>query len=241
LLAVDVSNYTTPLTPDALAQWQQAGVGLVIVQAIDPPPGFPTGETRAQLQACKDAGLPVDAYVWLWFDLDGSDIAHKLSMLDGFNVRRIWLDVEDTAAQKYNQADTEAKVQAALDLCDAYPHTDPHPTGIYTGAWFWTSVRYMDNTHTFSSRDLWDANYDGQATDDNFKSYGGWPARTMHQYQGTSTLDGIANVDLDFLLDLTRETPIDWPWLTWREAAINYKAIADALGQQLAAQGSATA
>jgi hypothetical protein len=31
-----------------------------------------------------------------------------------------------------------------------------------------------------------------------------------------------------------RETPGDWQWPTWREAAINYKGIADELGQELA-------
>ena len=30
-----------------------------------------------------------------------------------------------------------------------------------------------------------------------------------------------------------RETPDDWPWPTWYEAAINYRAIADQLGEQL--------
>lgn len=30
-----------------------------------------------------------------------------------------------------------------------------------------------------------------------------------------------------------RETPDDWPWPTYREAAINFKAIADELGQQV--------
>lgn len=36
-----------------------------------------------------------------------------------------------------------------------------------------------------------------------------------------------------------RETPGDWQWSTWREAAINYKAIADELGQQIAAAKAA--
>jgi hypothetical protein len=36
-----------------------------------------------------------------------------------------------------------------------------------------------------------------------------------------------------------RETPDDWTWPTWREAAINFKAIADELGQQLAARQAA--
>jgi len=40
-----------------------------------------------------------------------------------------------------------------------------------------------------------------------------------------------------------RETPDDWPaqWPTWREAAINYKGIADAVGKELADQNAAVA
>jgi hypothetical protein len=33
--------------------------------------------------------------------------------------------------------------------------------------------------------------------------------------------------------EAARETPDDWPWPTWYEAAINYKAIADHLAEQL--------
>src|SRR5207244_8862739 len=134
----------------------------------------PPGRTREQIKACLDAGLTVDAYVWLWFDLDPSDIRRKLQLLDGLNIRQLWLDVEDTAASKYDQATTEQKVSAALELCDAHATSSGEKTGIYSGRWFWVDRRYMDNTASFKTRELWDANYDAVANAAlGFAPYGG--------------------------------------------------------------------
>jgi hypothetical protein len=274
MLAVDMSNYTSELTPTALEGLRSAGVGHVIIQAIDPPPGYPVGRTRAQVQACIDAGLTVDAYVWLWFDLDIADVRRKLRLLDGLSIRQLWLDVEDTAAVKYDQPTTEAKIAEALAECDAYPTLSRERTGVYSGRWFWADRRYVANSTTFSDRELWDANYDDVADAAlGFAPYGGWQRVAIKQYRGTSVLAGIGGLDLNVLsvekvgdifppepapaptndsgttpVDDSgttpsddsgttpgRETPTDWQWPTWREAAINYKAIADELGKQLAA------
>jgi hypothetical protein len=131
-LALDISNYTSDLTPEALAAWIADGADLVIIQAVDPPAPFPPGKTRLQVRQCADAGLIIDVYVYLWFDLDASDIQQKLALLEGLPpIRRLWLDVEDTAAKHIDQVVCEAKVQAALDLCDAFPTSSGERTGIY--------------------------------------------------------------------------------------------------------------
>jgi Glycosyl hydrolases family 25 len=274
MLAVDISNYTTPLTSAAVDGLKAAGVSHVIVQAIDPPPGYPPGQTREQIQLCQAAGLSVDAYVWLWFDLEINDIQHKLQLLDGLSIRQLWLDVEDTASIKYDQATCEAKVSAALAACDSFQTTSGQKTGIYSGNWFWADPRYMGNTAIYADRELWDANYD-QIPDatSNFRAFGGWVAARIKQYRGTSIIAGVANVDLNVLsvaeeAELTtaaapvavsppapaadtqpdsapaaepRETPDDWPWPTWYEAAVNFKAIADQLGEQIATLKAGTA
>jgi hypothetical protein len=199
MFAADLSNYTTALSPSALDVWKQHGFWLAIVQAVSPPAGYPAGKTREQIQQCLDAGLVIDAYVYLWFDLDASDIRSKLGLLDGLSIRRIWLDVEDQAASKYDQATTEQKVMDALTACESwsYNHGASEQVGIYTGAWFWTDQRYMSNTTTFSGRELWDANYETDA----FAPYGGWTSRAIHQYQGTTSLGGISGIDLNVLSD----------------------------------------
>jgi hypothetical protein len=198
-LAVDISNYTDPITPAAAQALKGAGVELVLVQAVDPPPGYPAGVTRSQIQTCLDAGLAVDAYVWLWFDLDVADIQHKLALLDGLSVRQLWLDVEDTAAIKYDQATCEQKVSDALAACDAYTTTSGQKTGVYSGRWFWADRRYMGNTTAFSDRELWDAQYDLVADTGTFVPYGGWTNAAIKQYQGTTSLAGVGGLDLNVL------------------------------------------
>ncbi len=199
MLAVDVSNYTDALTAEEVQALKDAGVGLVIVQAVDPPAGYPAGKTRDQIEVCLAGGLAVDAYVWIWFDMDSSDIQRKLSLLDGLAIRQLWLDVEDTAASKYDAATCEQKVADALALCDAYGTTS-NQVGVYTGLWFWTDRRYMGNTVAFASRELWDAHYDlipDSAV--GFVPYGGWTTPRIKQYQGSTSLAGIAGLDLNVL------------------------------------------
>lgn len=197
--AIDISNYTSSLTPDALNQWQADGVRLAIVQAVDPPPGYPSGRTREQIQQCLDAGLVVDAYIWLWFDLDIADIERKLALLDGLPIRQLWLDVEDQAAVKYDQAACEIKVRQALERCDEFPSTLGRPTGVYSGAWFWSDAKYMNNTVVFSDRLLWDANYDDIQDTNVYHPYGGWAECAIKQYKGTSTFGSVSGVDLNVL------------------------------------------
>jgi hypothetical protein len=309
MLAVDMSNYTDPLTAATIQQLKDAGVGHVIIQAVDPPPGYPAGRTRAQIQACIDAGLTVDAYIWMWFDLDTADIQRKLGLLDGLAVHQLWLDVEDTAAIKYDQPTTEAKVTDALAACDGFTTLSGAKTGVYSGRWFWVDRRYMANTSCFADRELWDANYDDVADAAlGFTTYGGWQRCVIKQYRGTTAVGGVGGLDVNVLsvdkaaelagaggsrvagsqttqpggapqtdqpstpdqptapgqpstpdqpatpgqpstsdgpdgpdqaagppASAARETPDDWLWPTWYEAAIQYKAIAEELGQQLAA------
>lgn len=199
-LAVDLSNYSDPLTPAAVQALKDAGVELAICQAVDPPAPFPPTKTRAQIQACLEGGLQVDVYVWLWFDLTEQDIRNKMLLVADLPIRQVWLDVEDTAAIKYDQATCEAKVAAALAVCDGYPGSSGDPTGVYSGRWFWADRRYLGNTTAFSDRELWDANYDDVADASvGFVPYGGWTAPRIKQYRGTTSLAGIGGLDLNVL------------------------------------------
>lgn len=252
MLGFDASNYTTDITPSALASLHDQGYGLGIVQAVSPPAPYPPTRTRDQIQVLLDAGWRVDVYIWLWFDLDVSDIHAKLGLLSGFEgrIRKLWLDVEDTAAIKYSQAITEAKVSSALEACDAWMVAssqglaDSNPTGIYSGRWFWFDPRYMANTTVFSKRQLWDANYDGDPhVLTGFNPYGGWVAPALKQFRGTTTIAGIGGVDLDVVTDdinppavPARETPEDYPFPDWRESAIAYRGALDQMGQKLQAE-----
>jgi hypothetical protein len=226
-------------------------VGVVQVQAVNPPPQYPPSATVQQLATLRTAGMAAEAYIYLWFD-DVSLVQSALQLLQGTAIRRIWLDIEDEAAKKYNQADTEARVQQALNYCDTFgAGLSLARTGIYTGHWFWTDASYMANTQTFKDRLLWDAHYDNVAdATQNFVPYGGWSSCAIKQYVGTSIFGGVSQLDQsalhpDYAATLTQQQEteeVEFPvpdrytkngWTTWRVVAINLQGIADALGQQL--------
>lgn len=216
--AVDVSNYTSMLSQGVLDAWQnQHGVGLVIVQSLNPPLGYPPGVTRQQINACAQAGMPVDIYLWLWTNSDVSaDMWNKLAVVDGLEhlIRKVWVDVED-AAPATVVARIEA-ARAAFAVADAWcqMHEKP-PAGLYSARWYWPT--YMGNTTEFGDRALWDADYDGDPDNEaGWQPYGGWSERRIKQYAGTSTLAGQGGVDLNVLsiaeeAELTHPEPIPEP------------------------------
>lgn len=243
-LAVDMSNYTSVLTPENLRALKDAGVHHAIVQAVDPPPGYPVGVTREQIMACLNAGLSVDAYIWLWFDLGIADVQRKLGLLTGLPVRQIWLDVEDTAAIKYDQAACEAKVTEALAACDDVSIVGP--TGVYSGRWYWADRRYMGNTTAFSDRELWDALYDDVADAAlGFVPYGGWTAPRIKQFRGTTSIAGISGVDLNVLsvaeaAELEPAPPVeqaecDWSWVAKKQRVVELAGELQTVAGQIAA------
>lgn len=90
----------------------------VIVQALEPPPGFPghgfidpetgkRGYTGAALRQAEADGKKVAAYVWLWFGLADTtgniksrlDCVPSSVQLDPIGGHAVWVDVEDTTAQ----------------------------------------------------------------------------------------------------------------------------------------------
>lgn len=165
-LAFDISNYTGPVTAQMISDFQATQVSKVIVQAVDPPnPPYPPGVTAQQIQACRDAGLEVEAYIYLWNGWpDGVDYA--LRLLDNQPISRIWLDVEDISAPV-----TVEGVGTALAKIIA----TGRQTGIYTAKWYWPAHL------NFSSHPLWVAQYDGLANLQ-FDKFGGWERCVMKQY-----------------------------------------------------------
>src|SRR6266849_4995798 len=98
-LAADTSNYTGALSRAAMNQWKNAGYGLVIVQAIAPPPTYPPSVTAQQLDM---AGLQRD-----------------VTTLGGRPVNRIWFDVEESSGVPASMAARVAFVKEALAVLDA--------------------------------------------------------------------------------------------------------------------------
>lgn len=99
-LVVDASNYTTRrLTSDVLSALKAQGVELVIVQAVDPPAGYPPSQTRQQIQDCLDFGMPVGFYVFWWAFAGVPYLQRHMATLAGFEGKLQFgvVDAEDTS------------------------------------------------------------------------------------------------------------------------------------------------
>jgi Glycosyl hydrolases family 25 len=195
----DVSNYSGPLQPESVIAWRDNNdVGLVIVQAIDPPAGYPQGVTRQQLQACQDAGVTTDAYFYLWTNSDvRADMRRKLLLLEGFRIGRLWLDAEDTAIAPISSR--RAAMWAAYQELDLFSANRNLPkAGLYTANW-WINGYLGGDASEFKDRPLWLAQYDSVEDTNVVTLPSGWTSCAIKQYAGTSTLAGVGNVDLNVL------------------------------------------
>ncbi len=234
-LVVDISNWQGPLTADLVRCWRDQGVSRVIVQAVAPPAPYPPGVTRQQIETCRQVGMPVDAYIWLWLLGSWANFRWRLALLDGLDVDRVWLDVEDVSPDGLAATTVPqriAQVHMALAEIRAAGHT---AAGVYTGAWYWRG--YMGNTSEFVGEPLWAALYGPRPqTWDDFATvldgrwphalgdparpdgidvpdFGGWTHATMVQYtsQGEICRGGldlnvaVPEADMDQIEDLKRQ------------------------------------
>jgi hypothetical protein len=200
-LAPDISNYTSAITAAEIACWRLHGVTRAIVQAVDPPPQYPRGVTREQLQILADNSMPADAYVYLWFSLGLDDVRRKLQLLDGFRIGRLWLDVEDTAHGR-----PEVLISDALAVLAAYPADDP--PGIYTGKWWWDRYMTESRATVFSSFPLWASQYDGIPDPTVWTPFGGWTTLAVKQHQGTTQLCGVTGLDMNVYAPQEVQAPV---------------------------------
>jgi hypothetical protein len=107
---VDISNLQGHPDNYRGAEWYRKAQ-FVIVQAIEPPPGYPghdfidpetgkRGYTGVQLRAAVEDGKKVGVYVWLWnglADTRGNILARLATVPPSVQLdMRPWVDVEDT-------------------------------------------------------------------------------------------------------------------------------------------------
>jgi hypothetical protein len=201
--ALDLSNWTSD--PDQ--SWYdrlrpEANVSTIIPQAISPPSGYPPGVTVQQGDKALAAGLNLNFYLWLWFDIADpiGDLRRKLDLITKFSgqVKRLALDVEDSTVPAPDQGGDAARyvdlTEQALAVLSEYPVVLGPPM-VYSGPWFW--LRWMANSWQFKDRyPVWPADYNGATDDvDNWQWFGGWSTALFHQHTGTSTVLGVGNVD----------------------------------------------
>ena len=195
-LGVDFSQFGGPLAQETVRCWKEQGIEFAIPQYSSMLP--------QHLEALKQGSLDTEVYVYLYFPLSPwsqtpeSRVSNCINMLHGFNVKRIWLDVEESNA---SPANTVAAVQRCVEVVQAAGLSP----GIYTGRWIWPSA--TESSQAFAHLPLWHAEYtapDGadeshpeDAPDfDNFIPYGGWTRPLIWQFQNTHPLCG-HSVDLN--------------------------------------------
>lgn len=232
MLAIDVSNYSSPISVATLNAWRAAGVGLVIIQAF-PPTYVQHTEQRDQMRAAVAAGMPFDCYVYdylgdpTWLDraLDGLDQAAE-------KPRRVWLDEEDTETEQ-GWSHTQREVAINEHLLTVL--TRGYDAGLYTAAWWWIRT---GGSEQFADHELWAAQYDGIPDATAFVPFGGWSACHIKQYQGTSTFLGVSGVDLNVLsVEEEQELyPPEEPMPDCSGVVNGLAYVADDLGDQLLAE-----
>lgn len=201
-LGVDFSSFGGDLAQSTIQQWKDNGVTFAVVQYSNRMP--------QHLEALKDSGIQTEAYVYLYWGVDpwGQTpqvrTQNALLMMAGYDVKRLWLDAEDT---------THPFDARQLDACVALCEGAGVATGIYTGRWVWAGA--YGNPTGFEHLPLWHAEYLGEAPSpdlskqpqdfDAFKPYGGWTKPHTWQFWNTTTFCG-HSVDLNAReADVTKE------------------------------------
>lgn len=193
MLAVDLSNYSGPLSPVQVAALKASGA-YPIVGLQFPGPGYPPGCADQQIGALLAGGFTsLDVY---FESTDPRTAWAKVSQYRG-HVRQAWLAVEDDSGFT-----TEGQIDDALVYIDSQLSS---LCGIYTSAVMW--AKYVPNLTKYARRPLWNADYNGQQSLALPAPYGGWTVATMHQYAGSQTFATIPNVDIDYMEDTVAQSP----------------------------------
>lgn len=175
LYSVDVSMWEGPIAQHSMDCLWDSNVRHVVA-------GTQVEEiTRQQLGMARARGMSLDAYVYLYWDRDmAAQVQTAFDRVTGFNIGRLWLDVEEAPAGRSAQT-LIGLVQQAVDACRAKAPAGV-TCGIYTGPGFWRS--YMANTTRFADVPLWYAQYNDVTSLSAWSTekFGGWAAPAAKQW-----------------------------------------------------------
>lgn len=157
----------------------------MIVQAITGNDG--KTYARQQLDAAVRNGLRIQGYVWCFPNALRGGTVSRMAMFDGFPIEALWLDVEQSGLKL-------ADINRDLAVCDQYLG---RKAGIYSGRYFFANQGWLSHT-AWSDRPLWDSNYDlVPVLEAGFKPYGGWTKPTMKQFEGSTSIGSVHQIDLN--------------------------------------------
>ena len=177
--AIDVSNYTGPITPEQMAEIKAAGITKLIAGTQVPSVCW------QQLLTAKDAGLLVEAYLQLDWSKSAKDQIESAAWAVGgliFLTERLWIVVENPSGLSF-QAFLGDAVREARRL--------GFNPGIYTNRSSWVN---MIDEMAFKNLPLWWAHYDGSYYDAfawRRDGFGGWWHPAMKQWAKDRHIAGV--------------------------------------------------
>ncbi|MCZ6916527.1 MAG: GH25 family lysozyme, partial [Gemmatimonadetes bacterium] len=206
VFAVDVSFWAGFLAESEVACWYDSGVRHAIIGTQS------SSFTQQQLGLAVDAGLSVDAYVYLYWNVDmTAQVRTALNTIASYPVQRLWLDAEAppngrTASQLVD------KLQEAVGACG------DQPCGIYTRKVWWRDN--MADSRAFAHLPIWYAYYNGQDNFDDWYNptywyegpFGGWADPTGKQYDSDWTAPDLCGVNVDYNAMYTLAPPAGPPF-----------------------------
>ncbi len=196
LFAVDVSVWQMPIAQSQMDCHWDAGVRHVIVGTQD------ALVARQQLSMATARGMTVDAYVYLYWDLDiAAQVNAAFAMVQGFPTGRMWLDIEQDPDGLGSNA-VISMIQNSLTACEAKA---PGRCGIYTGPGWWKT--FLANTTKFADVPLWYAQYNRKRSLSDWATerFGGWASPAAKQFQ-TGPLCGVGSSDWNVMQATTTPT-----------------------------------
>ena len=144
-----------------------------------------------QVNSARAAGCSVGAYVWAYRSLDARE-----SIRDAVNLAKqcgmdpppvLWIDCETYAPDGKHVEDPGPDEAWLLDAVDECKSLGVRP-GVYTGAWWWNAVIYMNASTKFTNLPLWSCQPDLVADLSSASAYSGWKS-VMGKQWDTRKLD----------------------------------------------------
>ena len=115
-LAVDISNWSGPVTDAEMDCWWELGYRHIIAGTQRP------WLTRQQLEVAVARGMSVDAYEYIYWDGDvAGQVERALEAVADLPIGRLWIDLEEDP-RGLTPAELITRIESALAACgDASP------------------------------------------------------------------------------------------------------------------------
>lgn len=223
---VDFSNWGGYLDPTVLACWKAHDPSITFVVAGDQNPTL----TRQQLTASRNSGFRLETYPFLYPDAEhgtvypqnrgtlADQVRRCKNTIAGFDIKRIWLDVESPPPEYSGPWPSPAKSVAMLH--DAEDACAPYAAGIYTGRYAWQTI--TGDSQAFAHLPLLHADYGPSANPYGWSNlpdpthwtpYGGFKLDTW-QFGNTQMFCGF-QVDLNMRVSPSVEDDMYQQWDVW--------------------------